>query len=377
MIRTDCRYFPGDRPCEYHKENHTACETCESYRPRGKAVLVVKFDAIGDVLRTTSILPSLHKTYGECFVTWITSKAAGDLFVGNTLVHEVLCDPSDYLPAVLSRDFDIVINPDTARRSCEIATVARAAVKYGFVTGPRGQVVPLNEAAEEWLRMGGSDPAKRANRKTYQQIIHAMCDLDDSGQHIVLDLTDQEDLQDGALIRALDLDPCKPVVGLNTGAGDRWKHKKWSSQRYIELVEMMLASTDASVVLLGGPGERERNEHIASFFGASVALAASQTLREFIRFVHLCDLVVTGDTLALHVAVALKKRVVAMFGPTSHHEIDLYGQGVKIVAPLDCICCYRPDCERETTCMDLITADEVMAAVLRELGVAVHCGTPS
>jgi len=375
MTNTDCRHFPGDRPCEHHKDTQETCAACRAYRQRGKAVLVIKFDAIGDVLRTTSILPSLNKAHGDCFVTWITSEAARDLFVGNTLVDEVLCRSSDYLPAVLSREFDIVVNPDAARRSCEIAAIATAAAKHGFVTGSRGQVVPLNAAAGRWLEMGASDQAKRANRQTYQQILHEMCELDGAGQHIVLKLTDEEDLGDGALIRALDLDPCKPVVGINTGAGERWKHKKWTVSGYIELIEMMRASTDASVMLLGGPGDRERNEHIATFFGSGAVVATSATVREFIRLINLCDLVVTGDTLALHAAVGLGKRVVALFGPTSHQEIDLYGLGSKVVAPVDCVCCYRQDCEREPTCMDLISAEAVMAAVVRELGVALQVGT--
>jgi ADP-heptose:LPS heptosyltransferase len=374
MINTDCKYFPGDRPCEHHKANQETCAACRVYQPRGKAILMIKFEALGDVLRTTSILPSLHKAYGNCFVTWITSQPARDLFVGNPMVDEVLCRTSEYLPAILSREFDVVINPDGAPRSCELAAITKAPAKYGFVAGSRGKAVPLNPAAEEWLVMSGDDQAKKANTKTYQQILHAMCELDDNGQHIVLNLTDEEDLQDGALMRSLDLDPCKPVVGINTGAGSRWKHKKWTVAGYIELIEMMRSSTDASVLLLGGPAERERNEHIASFFGSSAVVAPSNTVREFIRLVNLCDLVVTGDTLALHIALGLRKRVVALFGPTSHQEIDLYGLGHKVVAPLDCVCCYRADCEREPTCMDLIKAEEVMAAVVRELGVAVHAG---
>jgi heptosyltransferase-2 len=374
MIRTDCRHFPGGRPCDHHKAHQAICTECQIHSPRGKTILIIKFDAIGDVLRTTSILPSLRKAHDECFVTWITAPEATDLFIDNSLVNEVLCHGSEYLPAVLSREFDIAINPDASPRSCELAAIANAPVKYGFVGSSRGHVVPLNGAAAEWLTVGACDQAKKENRKTYQQILHAICELDDTGQHIVLNLTEPEAAQTSVLMRTLDLDPCKPVVGLNTGAGSRWKHKKWTVTRFVELVEMMLASTDASILLLGGPAERERNEQISSFFGSGVARATSETVRAFIRLVNLCNLVVTGDTLALHVAVGLRKRVIALFGPTSHSEIDLYGLGSKIVTPADCACCYRRDCERDTTCMDLITAEEVMAAVVRELGVAVLAG---
>ena len=374
MIRTDCRHFPGDRPCDNHKAHQVTCRDCQIYAPRGKTVLIVKFDAIGDVLRTTSILPALREAHGECFVTWLTSPEAKDLFIGNPFVNEVLCNCSEYLPAVLSREFAVAINPDASPRSCEIAAVANARTKHGFVASPMGHIVPLNSAAQEWLTMGGCDQAKKENRKTYQQILHAICELDDASQHIVLNLTASEAAAAGHLRQSLGLDRCKPVVGLNTGAGGRWKHKKWTVTRFVELVEMMLASMDVSILLLGGPAERERNEYISSFFGSHVTIATSGTVREFIKLVDLCDLVVTGDTLALHVAVGLRKRVVALFGPTSHHEIDLHGLGSRIVAAADCICCDSANCQRDTTCMDLITAEEVMGAVVRELGVAVLAG---
>jgi heptosyltransferase-2 len=79
--------------------------------------------------------------------------------------------------------------------------------------------------------------------------------------------------------------------------------------------------------------------------------------------------VVTGDTLALHVALGLEKRVVALFGPTSAAEIDLYGLGSKVVAPLDCVCCYNPVCDRSPSCMDSIGAERVYEQVVEQLAI--------
>jgi len=64
-------------------------------------------------------------------------------------------------------------------------------------------------------------------------------------------------------------------------------------------------------------------------------------LRTFIAKMDACNIIVTADTLALHIAVGLKKYVVALFGPTSSAEIELYGRGTKIVAHRDYVCCYR------------------------------------
>jgi heptosyltransferase-2 len=90
--------------------------------------------------------------------------------------------------------------------------------------------------------------------------------------------------------------------------------------------------------------------------------------------VNLCDLIVTGDTLALHVAVALDKMVVALFGPTSAAEIDLYGRGVKLVSDAPCVGCYRTECDVLPTCMERISAQQVHGAILGLLAGNGHQG---
>ena len=55
--------------------------------------------------------------------------------------------------------------------------------------------------------------------------------------------------------------------------------------------------------------------------------------------------------------------VVALFGPTCQQEIDLFGRGIKIVSSHDCVPCYRRNCEKNPSCMDVIPAEKIMAAV--------------
>ena len=78
-------------------------------------------------------------------------------------------------------------------------------------------------------------------------------------------------------------------------------------------------------------------------------------------------MVVTGDTLAMHVALALRRRTVVLFGPTSAPEIELYGLGEKVVPDMTCLSCYKTACDFVPNCMDLISTDMVAAAVFRQL----------
>ena len=118
------------------------------------------------------------------------------------------------------------------------------------------------------------------------------------------------------------------------------------------------------VFLLGGPDEVERNARLLDVSGdAAIHTGCANDLRSFAGIVDACDIVVTGDTLAMHIAVALSKPVVALFGPTSSHEIDLFDRGEHIVSNLECLVCYLPDCDVDPNCMESITPDRVASAV--------------
>jgi len=122
------------------------------------------------------------------------------------------------------------------------------------------------------------------------------------------------------------------------------------------------------ILLFGGPEERESMPALVrKTKGAAVSTGTENSLRDFAALVDLCDVMVTGDTLALHVAVALGKRVVAYFGPTSDAEIDLYGLGEKVLPPEPCRCYYQPVCNQETSCMDSLDEERMFLAVERQL----------
>ena len=65
MLKTDCRNFYGNQPCDYHKKLGIKCDNCNFYAPIGFKILIIKLDAVGDVLRTTSILPPLKHKYPD------------------------------------------------------------------------------------------------------------------------------------------------------------------------------------------------------------------------------------------------------------------------------------------------------------------------
>jgi len=364
MLRNDCRYFGGDRPCKYHKEEGLKCDACQYYAPRNFRILIVKLDAIGDVLRTTSILPGLKTKYPDSYITWITNKVSKELFKANQYVDEVL-EPGEGAVRLHVEHYDQVINLDPSTSSAALASLSRADEKFGFGLDQKGSVFTFNDEASEWFEMGAFDDVKKANKSTYQEIIHKICNLSFSNDsRIVLNLLPEERSFAAEFMRNNNIRHGETVIGLNTGAGLRWKQKKWTFQGFVELIEMIDTNLDARILLYGGPHEKDRNKRLQELFADKVIdTGHDNALREFFALLSICDVAVTGDTMALHALLGLGKKVVALFGPTSAEEIELYGRGSKIVPDLDCTCCYRRHCDRKPNCMQSIEAAVVYKEV--------------
>ncbi len=364
MIRRDCRHYLGDRPCVFHKREGVICRDCPRYSPAGEKVLVIKLDAAGDVLRTTSLLPGLKKCFPDCVLTWITRAGSLPLFIHNPLVDRVLPLQPEGLVSVLSETFDLSLNLDTSPLSSSLQSLVRSGEKKGFTLDSAGRVAPCTPEAETWLEMSVFDDVKRANRKTCQTLIREMAGLPPPNGRIILNLSPEEVARGERFARASGLGEGDLVIGFNTGGGRRWKHKKWTRQGTLDLARLCRDRLGAKLLLYGGPEEEERNAWLVrEGQGLFIDTGCRNDLRTFFSLLNLSDLLVTSDTLALHAAVALEKPVVALFGPTSAAEIDLYGRGEKVITPVPCRCCYRPDCDVEPDCMESIEPGTVFSAL--------------
>jgi heptosyltransferase-2 len=363
----DCRDFLGDRPCRWHKLEQVLCK-CERYEPIREQVLIVKLDAMGDVLRTTALLPALAEAHPNAALTWITRSESLPLLENNPYLAEVIPYGPDSLVHLLSRSFDWVINLDAGKISAGLATAARAARKDGYVLHASGHVVPTNDAARHWLEMGVFDDLKRRNTRTYQSIMAEILGLSSAGCGYVLRLRDEEHTRARARLARLGLDLDAPIVGLNTGAGGRWPLKQWRLEGFLELIERIRQEMGAQVLLLGGKAERDRHDYLTAKAPVPVFDAGNDNdVRHFSALMAECDVVVSGDTLAMHIALALDRRTVVLFGPTSAPEIELYGLGEKIYPDMECLGCYKQSCNFSPNCMDLIRVDQVAEAVARQL----------
>jgi heptosyltransferase-2 len=365
-MRTDCRHFTGSLPCAPHKRDGRDCAACADYEPVRHRILIVKLGAAGDVLRTTCILPALRRSFRGAQITWVTERTAMPLLEDNPFVDRLVAR-DDAIARLLVERFDLGFGLDADEAGGALMALAGCRERAGYVLDDAGRVTPANEDATTWWRMGTDDHVKRANRRTFQDLLYATCGLDGTPARPQLFVPQpvRRAIRDRF---ASALAPFAQVLLLNTGGGSRWAQKKWTPGHLLDLARLVRREEPATAVLLtGGPEEAALNATLlASTRDPGIIDAGcGNSLKEFAAIVELADLVVTADSLALHMAAALARPVVAVVGPTSPWELEMYGSGEVVTADVPCLACYRRHCDKPVTCMELLTPRHVYDACRR------------
>jgi heptosyltransferase-2 len=346
------------------------------------SIVILKTAALGDVLRTTSILPGLHARYRDCRVTWVTARAAHDLLRTHPLIASV--ETVDVASAasvdavrekLLPTRWTRVISLDDERPLCALASALDTEKLSGAFLGADGERAYSADVAP-WFDMGllstfGKEIADRlkiANTKSHPAIYAEMLGVPMGKPMLVL--PDAERAFASSFAARHRTHENGPLIGLNTGAGGRWTSKQLSVERTVELAGALHAELGgrATFLVMGGDQEAARNRAILEGLARwparlrFVDAGCDNALLEFAAIVAECDLLVTSDSLALHIGVAEDVRIVAFFAPTSAAEIELYGLGEKIASTASDYCSYKPDADNST-----ITVERLRDAALRQL----------
>jgi heptosyltransferase-2 len=292
-------------------------------------ILIIKLGAIGDVIRTTPILHRLKTLYPQARIWWLTNFPD----VVPPVVDVILPFTPHSLVTLTAVSFDLLLNLDKEREACALAATLRADTARGF-TLRNGQPHPIDADAEAKFITGLFDDVSRENTKSYLEEVFEISGLSFAGEQYILDPC----TADGY---SWKLPGKKKIVGLNTGCGSRWTTRLWPDRNWTALARK-LRSAGYTPVLLGGESEHEKNRRLAKQSGARYL--GYFPLRQFINLVDQCDLVVTAVTMAMHITIGLRKRIILFNNIFNKHEFELYGLGEILEPESGCTCFYAPRC---------------------------------
>jgi heptosyltransferase I len=159
-------------------------------------------------------------------------------------------------------------------------------------------------------------------------------------------------------------------VALQPGA--RWPTKRWPAEYYAEVARALAAKRpELRFAVLGGEDERALGEAIAKAGGPRcLDLTGKLSLPEMVEWLRRSDLMVTNDTGPMHVAAALGKPVVAIFGPTTPQRTGPYRQLEHVLQlSLPCVPCLNSWCSysKPLECLRALPPSAVIQAALARL----------
>lgn len=361
MSVTSCRYFNGYKPCG----RSTVCDQlCPSLSIPSLHILIISLEALGAVLRSTVILKAIKRKYPSSHITWITKNPAQQLLKNNPLVDRLLTTSLDDQLKLSALEFDIAYVIDKSLEASGLLRKTQAELIYGFIADPHsGAILPATSSAKELWELGLDNEKKfYKNQKPETQLLIEALELgSDLKEGYYCPLTEEEINLSNQRHKQWSFGYSN-VIGINTGCSGTIPYKKFSVEYHRRLILELKRQSLGQIVLLGGPEDTLRNQQIA--YGMDVIQTpTTQGLRDGLVSVNACDIVITGDSLGMHMAIANKKWTVVWFGPTCAQEIDLFNRGKKVITQSSCNPCWKRLCDRSPMCYDLVSVEEIISGV--------------
>ncbi len=284
--------------------------------------------SLGDVLRTTSLL----HFYKDANVTWITDRKAFPLLEKNPYIDRLLAYDFTIVEQLKAEKFDTLINLEKVPGICALANKINAWRKYGFRFDPEKGRAEAYDKAFEILAVSGDQKTKKANKRTTQEFLFGMVGATWHEEEYILGYQPKsEEIYD---------------VGLNTTVGEKWPIKAWPIEYWDKLEEKLIEEGFSVTRQDKQPKEKK----------------ILTSLELYMDWINSSKIIVSCDTLGLHLAIVLKKKVLGLFGPTSCNEFYFYGRG-KVILPEpapDCMPCFGGEkCVRGKNCMEEISPERV------------------
>ena len=332
---------------------------------------------IGDVVMATPTLRALRRHYGpEATIHGIMKPYVSQVLAGTDWLDElVYFDPRNRDPELGWRPvikklrrlkLDAMIVLTNSLRGGAIAWLSGARQRIGYAGNLRG---PLLNLRLKRRRNGAAfDPVSAVDH--YLHLAYAVGCPPESPKLALATLPEDERAAD-RIWDALGLSAANNVVLLNTG-GAFGLARHWPTDYFVALAGRIVEETDASVLVICGPGEREaaayierRADHdrVKSMADQDMSLGVAKAC------VRRGQLMVTTDSGPRHFAAAFDVPAVTLFGPTDPRSTANYhGAEIALMRQLPCMPCGKRVCPLDHhRCMRELTADDVYRAVAQQL----------
>lgn len=331
-----------------------------------KRIVVRAPNWVGDAVMSVAAFREVRGLFPNAHITVVSKPGTADIFRDADFVDAVLVYERRGLSSFWQqvgewkqRRFELALLFQNAFEAALVSFLARVPRRIGYDTERRGLLLTHPVAVPSW---------KNERHEIFYylnlvaQLERAVFGRQSEEREPQFQITVSAERKDEArkLLADAHVDADKRLVLLCPGSVNS-RAKRWPAERYAALADL-LAESEATVVLIGSPGEIDVSNQVASLAKRPPILLTGKTsVAGVTALISIADVLITNDTGPAHIGAAVGTPTLVIFGPTNPLTTRPYGSDGEIIRrPPDCAPCMLRDCPIDHRCMTAITPEEVL-----------------
>ncbi|HZO90774.1 MAG TPA: glycosyltransferase family 9 protein [Chthonomonadaceae bacterium] len=323
-----------------------------------RRLLIIRLSSIGDVVHALPLSAALAEAYPHLELSWVVEEMSAEVVTGNPYLKEVIVVPrgrwrqgrlrsphvwSEYLAflaGLRQRRFEVTLDLQGYGKSALMALAAGAPYRLGWWR--------LRDGAGLVSRALPRRPESAHRVDWFLDVARAL-GVEPKTVRFPLSIPDVARAQVAARLCAAGIAPQRPYAVLNPATGN--EVRRWGAERYAELAAGLASRFGLPSVLIGSGKDRpiceevitrarqkmERASPLASATNAEaplepVSLAGQTNLKELAALLEGCAVQVCGDTGSAHIAAALGRPTIGLYGPTDPAHAGPWGQSENVLS---------------------------------------------
>lgn len=362
-------------------------------------ILLIKLSAVGDVVHTIPVLNKLRRRYPLARIDWLVRPQIADLVRHHPAISNVLLfarqewdtltrtawpalrNLGGLVAELRSARYDLTIDMQGQFRTALFTLASGAPVRIGF-DRPRPEIWQRSErrlpaaayrhgwkGAREGAWIAYTHPIRISTLDAHAVDrylrVGAMLGCDDEPADFSFVIPDASVASACGLLALHGVrDEASRSTLVVLAPGTMWETKHWRTEEFADVARHFLAR-GRPVALIGSKADGRVCSGIAAAAPGSIDLSGHTTLSELAAIIRMAAICITNDSGPMHLAVALERPVVSIFGPSDALWIGPYGRPHAVVsANLPCSPCYLralDRCPHDHACMRQVSAAAVIA----------------
>jgi heptosyltransferase-2 len=326
---------------------------------------------VGDSVMTVPALRALRQLLPKAHLTVATRSLAKGLFDDADFIDDLLiCEGSLWAQVRQWRQgrFDLAVLFQNAFEPALIARLAGVPLRVGYATQGRGWLLTNSVSLPEWRDSHHESLYYLNLIAEVDRLLNGSSSILERNPVFDLKVANNRRAEAQVFLKAAGINLEFPVIALCPGSINS-RAKRWPADRYALLGDRLIKDLGAQILVIGSADEARVSEEVRSHMQHPPLILTGKTdLGLAIGVLSLVDLLVTNDTGPAHIAAALNRPTLAIFGPTNPLTTrPLSGSAQVLRHPPDCAPCMLRDCPIDHRCMTAISTEEVFTLAVKML----------